>query len=47
MALELKDFFGDLSRRSLKTIILAAKGKNFCAGADLKERKGMDDGILA
>ncbi len=41
MALELKDFF--LSYQKYRAIILTGEGKHFCAGADLKERKDMDE----
>lgn len=40
MALELKDFFASFSGN---VTIIAGNGKHFCAGADLKERRGMDE----
>jgi enoyl-CoA hydratase len=43
MALELNDLFSYLSEKSNKyrVVMLSGQGKHFCAGADLKERKGM------
>ncbi len=43
MALELKDVFATLnSKANVRAVILTGDGKRaFCAGADLKERKGM------
>lgn len=42
MALELKDIFSKLAN-TIRVIILTGEGeKAFCAGADLKERHGMD-----
>jgi len=31
------------SRADLRSVVLAAEGRHFCAGADLKERNGMTD----
>jgi len=41
MALELKDFFNRI--HPFYTTILTGRGKHFCAGADLRERQGMDE----
>jgi len=41
MALDLKAFF--TSATKYRAIILTGNGKTFCAGADLKERKGMNE----
>jgi enoyl-CoA hydratase len=41
MAQELADAFGRAG--NLRAILLAGNEKHFCAGADLKERKGMDE----
>lgn len=41
MALELKDFFTHCS--PYRVVLLTGIGKHFCAGADLKERQGMDE----
>ncbi len=42
MALELKDVFSKLAK-NIRAVILTGDGeKAFCAGADLKERRGMD-----
>jgi enoyl-CoA hydratase/carnithine racemase len=34
----------DVARRKARVLILQAEGKNFCAGADLKERLGIAEG---
>lgn len=46
---EIREAAAALSSRSdLRVVLLAARGKAFCAGADLKERRGMtDDEALA
>jgi len=33
----------DVERRSVRVVVLQAAGKNFCAGADLKERLGVPE----
>jgi enoyl-CoA hydratase/carnithine racemase len=33
----------DVERRSVRVVVLQADGKNFCAGADLKERAGIPE----
>ena len=43
MALEIKDFFARLPETDCRAVILAGKGKHFCAGADIKERSGISD----
>jgi enoyl-CoA hydratase/carnithine racemase len=44
MMAELRDAFAALAaREELRAVILAGAGKAFCAGADLKERQGLDD----
>jgi enoyl-CoA hydratase len=43
MGLELKDIFASLDHKTLRVVILHGEGKHFCAGADLKERKGMNE----
>ena len=42
MALEIIDFFKNLPA-NVRVVILAAEGKHFCAGADLKERNGLSE----
>ena len=42
LAKQLTDKLKSLSRH-IRCIILAGSGKHFCAGADLKERNGMDE----
>jgi enoyl-CoA hydratase/carnithine racemase len=44
MMAELKDLFTAIGARDeLACVILTGAGKAFCAGADLKERQGLDD----
>lgn len=42
IALEIKDFFANLPQ-DMRCIIITGEGKHFCAGADLKERRGMKE----
>lgn len=42
IALEIKDFFSS-PPEDARCIIVSGEGKHFCAGADLKERHGMDE----
>ena len=42
MAAEIKAFF-DYLAPSCRAVIVTGQGKHFCAGADLKERKNMDE----
>jgi enoyl-CoA hydratase len=41
MAEEIAHFFGTIDKAT-RAVIITGEGKNFCAGADLKERKEMD-----
>jgi enoyl-CoA hydratase/carnithine racemase len=45
MALEIIDFFAKIPARpeAIRAIIFTGAGKHFCAGADLKERAGLDE----
>jgi enoyl-CoA hydratase len=44
MGEELLEAWTDLAARAdLRCVVLAAEGRHFCAGADLKERNGMSD----
>src|SRR5262245_5185396 len=47
MMMELRDFFADLyvNPDAAACLVLTGEGKGFCSGADLKERKGMPDGV--
>jgi enoyl-CoA hydratase/carnithine racemase len=44
---ELRDLFADLyvNPDAAACLVLTGEGKGFCSGADLKERKGMPDGV--
>lgn len=43
LALEIRHFFASLPDSPCRVVILTGMGKHFCAGADLKDRKGMTD----
>lgn len=43
MALELKRFFEETRQKSCRALVLTGSGKHFSAGADLKERRGMNE----
>ncbi len=43
MAEELRHFFAAIPQSLCRVIILTGSGKHFCAGADLKDRKDMDE----
>src|SRR5882762_5063829 len=44
MGEELLEAWTDLAARAdLRCVVLAAEGRHFCAGADVKERNGMSD----
>lgn len=42
MGLDLQNYFKNLPANS-RAVVITGKGKHFCAGADLKERKGMTE----
>lgn len=42
MALDIHNFFSSAAR-GFRVIVLTGHGRHFCAGADLKERKGMSE----
>jgi enoyl-CoA hydratase len=43
MALDIKHFFDDIAISHVRAVLLTGRGKHFCAGADLKERKDISD----